>query len=257
MWPRNSRPGPSTRRTQLPRLSWAGWSCRRRLRPFGTCFCWCSWGFVCPWGSRPWPSSRRTLLPSFRGRAGERVLPAALCSCPGCLFSLGASRPRPSLQRTFFQSRRRQRTAPRRLSAQLPVGACLASAGLGRASHHGGLCFPVLACGHVLPTAAPAPRHLLMQMPRWFVWPQRTSASASLLIAAGSAPPFSRVSQSYWRRLRPFGTCLCSCCPGGLFGLDAPRPQPSSRRALLLRSGGRASLTSGGSPDHAPSRAMF
>jgi hypothetical protein len=172
MRPRNSRLGPSTRRTQLLRLSWAGWSRRRRLRPLGPCFCWCSWGTVCPWGSRPVCAAAR-----------------------GCLFGLGGSQPRLTSRRALSGP-----SAPVYADARV---VCLASAHLGLTPHRDRLCPSVLAGGPAPLAAATARRYLPVQLPGWFIWPR--CASASALIAAGPAPSFGRAGQSSQRRLpRPY-----------------------------------------------------
>ena len=131
----------------------------------------------------------------------------------------------------------------------------MASAHPGLAPHRSGLCPSVLAGKPVLPAAATALRHLLVQLPGWFIWPRRASASA--LIAAGPAPPFWRTGQSSQRRLpRPYpfyGHLLAR--------VDLPRSTssdlPSSalfwrswRRAVLRRS--RAILPSPTSPRRSP-----
>jgi hypothetical protein len=123
--------------------------------------------------------------------------------------------------------------------------AYLASARLGPGLHCSAP-FSRAGGGNVRPLGA-----CLRSCPWVPVWPRQVSAAPH--ITAGSASPFLRAGMSYRRRPQPLGTCLCRC-PGGLFGLSAPRPRPrsSSRRALLLRSRRRASLIGGGYGPSAP-----
>jgi len=160
---------------------------------------------------------------------------ASVCAAAhGCLFGLGRSRPRLTSRRALLpRSCGRAYPTFGGPGPSTPVYAdarvvCLVSAHPGLAPHRGGLCPSVLAGKPVLPAAATALRHLLVQLPGWFIWPRRASASA--LIAVGPAPPFWRTGQSSQRRL--------------------PRPYPFYGHLLtrvdLLRS------TSSGPPSSAP-----